>query len=115
MIRIPGGLGMALLLFIAASSCAVVERPQRPDRFSLEIAARAPFDFGCGAENLKMKALTLNTWGLIGCGKRATYTCICMSDELPVYCRNVRCSLDSIVPDREVRPSPSGNSKTDTL
>jgi hypothetical protein len=58
--------GIFLLVVLASPSCAN----------GLEtLHARAAFDLNCDSSKLHLTELGVSTYGVDGCGKRATYVC----------------------------------------
>ncbi|MCP3922444.1 MAG: hypothetical protein GY714_07660 [Desulfobacterales bacterium] len=52
-------------LFIALSGCSSVMKNS--------VINRAAFDFNCSKRSLKVQEIGIRTYGVTGCGKRATY------------------------------------------
>jgi hypothetical protein len=87
-----------VLLAVAAASCshdraARKERPPRQDKFVEAVSARAPFDLTCPAAQVEVVSLGSASIGAIGCGRRASYTCLC-TYHVWFNCTQAQCALD---------------------
>ena len=74
--------------------------------FPETVHKRAAFDLGCPAEQVQVLDIGGSSYGATGCGKKASYTCVCMwhvwSD-----CTKVACTLDGAT-DPAAPPPPAG-------
>ena len=74
--------------------------------FPETVHKRAAFDLGCPAEQVQVQDIGGSSYGAMGCGKKASYTCVCMwhvwSD-----CTKVACTLDGAT-DPGAPPPPAG-------
>jgi hypothetical protein len=68
------------LLTALTSACHHGERvrEQREDPFQQAIFSRVQFDMGCPAGQFQIMDIGGSSYGVIGCGRRASYTCLCM-------------------------------------
>jgi hypothetical protein len=57
------------------------------------VQQRAPFDLSCPANELQVHDLGSDTYGVSGCGKKATYVCVCNKYAGP--CSEALCTLDA--------------------
>jgi hypothetical protein len=68
------------LLTLTTSACHHGDRvrERRDDPFVEAVYSRAQFDLACPAGQLGLMDIGGSSYGVIGCGHRASYTCICM-------------------------------------
>ena len=74
--------GILLLSAVTLAACAE-SNPSRNDaegkhEFVDAVRSRAAFDLSCPAEQLAVQNIGAESFGISGCNKRASYTCICM-------------------------------------
>ena len=60
-----------------------------------EVKARAPFDLGCAPEEVSVLELSAQVFGATGCGRRASYACVC-TYHVWARCTRAVCSLDGV-------------------
>jgi hypothetical protein len=53
-------------------------RGPKASAFQNSVQTRAAFDLSCPAEQLVVTELNASTFGAVGCGKKASYNCLCM-------------------------------------
>jgi hypothetical protein len=74
-------------------------------QFGEVVAQRASFDLSCSRDKIQIQSIGGDSFGAIGCGQKASYTCVCMWHSWST-CTKPLCELDGH--SRPV-PSPSGN------
>jgi hypothetical protein len=67
-----------LTMILAACHHGERVRERRDEPFVDAVYSRAQFDLGCPAGQLQVMDIGGASYGVIGCGRRASYTCICM-------------------------------------
>ena len=75
----------AAVLGLLASAChhhhdgtGVQSEERRDQPFVDAIYQRAQFDLGCAPGQFNLFDIGASSYGVVGCGKRASYTCLCM-------------------------------------
>jgi hypothetical protein len=83
------------------------EKAPRPDRFVETVTERAPFDLSCPVAEVQVVKLSGASLGATGCGRRASYTCLC-TYHVWFTCTQALCSLDgaSLPPPAEAPAEP---------
>jgi hypothetical protein len=109
-------IGAALLLAACATNSArtagaepAVPSAPTPDLFSTTVLQRANFDLQCN-QRVGLVRIGENAIGAIGCGRRATYTCICLW-HVWADCTKAACTVDSLA--ESVPPPPRASQPVD--
>ncbi len=68
---------ICIAAFFLSISCAGTGKFGKPVNMEDEVLRRAPFDLECARENIQITKLGANTFGAVGCGKKASYVVIC--------------------------------------
>ena len=72
-------------------------RERRDDKFVEAVYTRAQFDMGCAQPGqIQIQPIGGQSYGVIGCGRRASYTCLCMYHAW-YTCTQVVCQLNGPV------------------
>jgi hypothetical protein len=93
-------LTVALALLVGCAHQA----ENRPDIFETTVGQRANFDLTCN-ERLHLIRLGERAFGAVGCGRRASYTCLCLYNVMG-DCTQAACAPDSIVALPVTTPPP---------
>lgn len=111
-------LGAALLLAACATDSATTSAEPaapsppaapEPDLFSTTVLQRAGFDLQCN-QRVGLVRMSENAIGAVGCGRRATYTCLCLW-HVWTKCTKAACTVDMIA--QSVAPPPPPSSPVD--
>jgi hypothetical protein len=103
-------LALVLLLVPGSFGChrhAHTDTPtegKRDDKFIETIYARVGFDTGCPAGQVQVQQIGDQSYGVTGCGKRASYSCICMY-HVWTSCTQAVCQLDAVNMSATTSPS----------
>ena len=84
--RLRAALGCCLIAAAALAGCA-----GSGGAFRTTVAQRAAFDMSC--QNVTVQNIGGDSYGVSGCGKKASYTCICMYSVMG-SCTQPVCTLD---------------------
>jgi len=82
--RVAGLLAAVALVAACAAST---------DGFLAAVSQRAAFDLSCPAAQMSVQSLGTNSYGVVGCDKKVSYTCVCMWHVWST-CTQPVCTLD---------------------
>jgi hypothetical protein len=89
-----------MTLLAATAACCSHNGPaqqqnQTPAKFIETVTARAPFDLSCSREEIQVVKLGDSSIGAMGCGRQASYSCIC-TYHVWYTCTAATCTLDGM-------------------
>jgi hypothetical protein len=79
----PASIALAVLGTLACGGSS--------DAFRSTVQQRATFDMGC--QQVTVQNIGGDSYGALGCGKKASYTCVCMYSVMG-SCTKPACTLD---------------------